>query len=129
MGICPDIAGLFARHALSHPLGAVKTVSLHHGTCNAVILPPVLRFNERAAAPRIDDLRRALNLPASARLDREIARLNADLGLPRSLGEMGVTEAMLDPLVDGAMQDHSRPTNPRPLAEQDARNLYLELLA
>ena len=31
--------GLGAVHALSHPLGGLKDLSLHHGTLNAVILP------------------------------------------------------------------------------------------
>ena len=38
--------GLGAVHALSHPLGGRKDLSLHHGTLNAVILPAVLRFNQ-----------------------------------------------------------------------------------
>ncbi|WP_454727551.1 MULTISPECIES: iron-containing alcohol dehydrogenase [Cupriavidus] len=121
--------GLGAVHALSHPLGALKTVTLHHGTCNAVILPAVLRFNQAAAGARLDTLRRALDLPAHARLDTEIERLNAALGLPASLAAMGVRADMLDTLAAAAMQDHSRPTNPRELREQDARDLYLELLA
>ncbi len=37
--------GLGAVHALSHALGGLKDVSLHHGTLNAILMPPVLRFN------------------------------------------------------------------------------------
>ena len=37
--------GLGAVHGLSHALGSLKEPSLHHGTLNAVLLPPVLRFN------------------------------------------------------------------------------------
>src|SRR3954463_14243161 len=37
--------GLGAVHALSHALGSLKGPALHHGTLNAVLLPPVLRFN------------------------------------------------------------------------------------
>src|SRR5690606_20426319 len=37
--------GLGAVHALSHPLGALPGLKLHHGTLNAVLLPAVLRFN------------------------------------------------------------------------------------
>ncbi|MFX6335050.1 iron-containing alcohol dehydrogenase, partial [Acinetobacter baumannii] len=42
--------GLGAVHALSHPLGGLKSVSLHHGTINAILLPGVLRFNASHAA-------------------------------------------------------------------------------
>ncbi len=38
--------GLGAVHAMSHPMGALREPSLHHGTLNAVVLPAVLRFNE-----------------------------------------------------------------------------------
>ncbi|MEM8974447.1 MAG: iron-containing alcohol dehydrogenase, partial [Pseudomonadota bacterium] len=40
--------GLGAIHALSHPLGALKHVSLHHGTLNAILLPYVLEKNAPA---------------------------------------------------------------------------------
>ena len=32
-------------HALTHPLGAIRQLNLHHGTLNAVLMPAVLRFN------------------------------------------------------------------------------------
>ena len=34
-----------AVHSLSHPLGALEGLRLHHGTLNALFLAPVLRFN------------------------------------------------------------------------------------
>ena len=40
--------GLGAVHALTHPLGAVRALNLHHGTLNAVLMPAVLRFNRDA---------------------------------------------------------------------------------
>ena len=43
--------GLGAVHALSHALGGLKEPSLHHGTLNAILLPPVLRFNRRLNIP------------------------------------------------------------------------------
>ena len=46
--------GLGAVHALSHPLGGLKELSLHHGMLNAVLLPAVLRFNEPHAGKKYD---------------------------------------------------------------------------
>ncbi len=120
--------GLGAVHALSHPLGALKSVSLHHGCCNAAILPAVLRFNRPAAGSRIADLERALGLPSGMALEDAVARLNADLGLP-VLRRMGIVEEMIPGLIPAALADHSRPTNPRELTEQDVRALYLDVLA
>ena len=120
--------GLGAVHALSHPLGALQAPSLHHGTCNAVILPAVLRFNRPAASARMQALEQALGLPPGSPLDAEVAGLNAALGLPATLGDMGVTPGMIASLADQAMQDHSCPTNPRPLHRADCVALYQELL-
>ena len=49
--------GLGAVHALSHPLGGLKRVSLHHGTLNAVLLPYVLEFNQEHSGVKYDALR------------------------------------------------------------------------
>ena len=56
------IKGLGAVHAMSHACGALPGLGLHHGTLNAVLLPPVLRFNA-AAAP--DKLARIAAAPRS----------------------------------------------------------------
>src|SRR5690606_40303027 len=37
--------GLGAVHSLSHALGGLQDLKLHHGTLNAILMPPVLRFN------------------------------------------------------------------------------------
>lgn len=121
--------GLGAVHALSHPLGALGDPSLHHGTCNAVIMPEVLRFNRPAAGERIARLEAALGLPDGQTLDRAIEAANVTLGLPRNLRSMGVTSALIPELARGALQDHSRPTNPRALTGGDVVALYEALLA
>ena len=48
--------GLGAVHALSHALGGLKQPSLHHGTLNAILLPPVLRFNAGHVGDKIERL-------------------------------------------------------------------------
>ena len=48
MGAVAFQKGLGAIHALSHPVGAL--FGTHHGTTNAVVMPPVLRFNQRAVS-------------------------------------------------------------------------------
>ena len=37
--------GLGAVHSLSHALGGLQDLKLHHGTLNAILMPPVVRFN------------------------------------------------------------------------------------
>lgn len=121
--------GLGAVHSMSHPLGGLKTLSLHHGTLNAVILPAVLRFNRGHADDKYGELRRAMAVPRDVELADFIETLNRDIGLPGSLREMGVTEAMLEQVLDGAVADHSTATNPRPLTRQDFAALFATALA
>lgn len=54
--------GLGAVHAMSHPLGAVPGLPLHHGTLNALLLPPVLRFNAPAITAKARTLNDALGI-------------------------------------------------------------------
>ena len=118
--------GLGAVHSLSHALGALKAPSLHHGTLNAVLLPAVLRFNEPAARAKFEALRRALGLQAGADLARHVEDLNARLGLPKGLGDMGVPREVVADVAEAALADHSTATNPRPVAVADFRRLLEE---
>jgi alcohol dehydrogenase class IV len=111
--------GLGAVHALSHPLGGLKQVSLHHGTLNAVLLPAVLRFNEPEAREKYAEIRRTLGLPADADLAEWIAGLTARLGMPASLSAMGVPREVLPTIAEAAVKDHSSATNPRAASAAD----------
>ncbi|KUL95429.1 4-hydroxybutyrate dehydrogenase [Bosea sp. WAO] len=111
--------GLGAVHALSHPLGGLKQVSLHHGTLNAVLLPAVLRFNEPSAKEKYAEIRRTLGLPAGADLAAWIAGLTARLGMPASLSAMGVPREVLPAIAEAAVKDHSSATNPRAATAAD----------
>ncbi len=116
--------GLGAVHGLSHALGSLKEPPLHHGTLNAVLLPPVLRFNVGSADDKFGRLALAMGLAADADLAEHFDELNARIGMPRTLGEMGVPEAVLPEMADKAERDHSTPTNPRPVTAAD----YLRIM-
>ncbi len=107
--------GLGAIHAISHPLGGLEEPSLHHGTLNAVLLPHVLRFNEAAAGAKYEAMRAAMGLAAGTDLAAWFDGLNREIGMPRSLSQMGLPRQAIPPVIDGALADHSGPTNPRPL--------------
>ena len=116
--------GLGAVHSMSHPLGGLKTPVLHHGTLNAVILPAVLRFNAGHVGDKYDRLRDAMKLSGDVPLDRAISDLNERVGLPSGLGAMGVPQSALPAIVDGAVNDHSTATNPRPMTRGDFERLF-----
>jgi alcohol dehydrogenase class IV len=116
--------GLGAVHGMSHPLGALPALRLHHGTLNAVCLPAVIEFNAGAVGDKYDRLKAAWGLPASADLADQVRALNQRLGLPSGLHEMGVEDEVIDKLVPQAMADHTTATNPRPLTPDDYRALF-----
>lgn len=113
--------GLGAVHALSHPLGGLSEVSLHHGTLNAVLLPHVLAFNAPSLGAKADVLRRRLGLAEGADLAAFFADFSASLGLPTRLSAMGLPRDVIPAMAQAATKDHSGATNPRPATEQDYR--------
>jgi alcohol dehydrogenase class IV len=58
-------------------------------------------------------------MPSGGDFAGEIAALNDRLGIPRTLSELGVKEAMFPRIVEGALADHSHATNPfQPSADE-----------
>lgn len=114
--------GLGSIHAMAHSAGRLKDLRLHHGTLNAVIMPVVLRFNADHAKDKYERIRHALRLGPSVDLADMIEDLNAKLGLPKNLGEMGLTTDRLPDLVPEALDDLATATNPvKPTADDYAR--------
>jgi 4-hydroxybutyrate dehydrogenase len=118
--------GLGAVHSLSHALGGLSDLRLHHGTLNAILLPAVLRFNRSAAERKYEALSRSVGLPEDQDLAGFIEGLNARLGLPKRLSEVGVPRHVIPPMAALALKDHSTATNPRPLTEDDFAQLLAE---
>jgi 4-hydroxybutyrate dehydrogenase len=115
--------GLGAVHALSHALGGLPDLKLHHGTLNAILMPGVVRFNSGHVGDKLGRLKDAVGLPAKADLADELDRLNRRLDIPAGLGALGVTREMFPWLVERARADHSTPTNPRTPSADDYRAL------
>jgi len=115
--------GLGAVHGLSHALGGLPDLKLHHGTLNAMLMPHVVRFNARDVGDKLDRLRTAIGLATGADLADELDTLNRDLNIPAGLKTLGVTETMFPWVVERALADHSTPTNPRKPTAEDYRTL------
>ena len=116
--------GLGCVHSLSHSLGGIDP-RLHHGTLNAMFLPAVIAFNSQAESVRKDQrlqrMAQAMRLDSAADLGPAIRDMNARLGLPKGLAEMGVVPDMFEGIIDGAMADHCHKTNPRLASREDYR--------
>jgi 4-hydroxybutyrate dehydrogenase len=112
--------GLGAVHSLTHPLGAIRELNLHHGTLNAVLMPAVLRFNREAIGEKWEVLARRMG----GAPDQMVEALNKRVGMPSGLHEMGVTELMMEAVSHAALHDHCHATNPRRATHAE----YLEIM-
>ena len=120
-------------HAMSHPTGAIFGVP--HGVANAINLPHVIRFNAEGGpdiADRYGDIAEVLGLESGPgvgeALAEHVTELVARLGLPTRLSEVGVPEAGIPQLVEGAMGDGTTLLNPREAGEEDYAALYRRAL-
>jgi 4-hydroxybutyrate dehydrogenase len=126
MGAMAFQKGLGAVHAMSHALGGLKEVALHHGALNAVLLPAVLRFNAGSVGAKYEQLARGFGLGAEVGLDRFISELSREIGLPAGLSAMGVRREWLAPAAANAVEDHTTATNPRAVVVSQYRELLEE---
>ncbi len=122
MGAMAFQKGLGCVHSLSHSLGGINP-KLHHGTLNAIFMPPVLAFN-RSAKTSVDENKYArladtMGLAADADIGAAIQDMTRAIGLPTRLSELGVTADLFDKVVKGALADHSHRTNPRHATADD----------
>jgi alcohol dehydrogenase class IV len=123
MGATAFSKGLGAIHALSHPIGAFY--NSHHGTTNAVVMAPVLKFNRAAIETRIEALAAYLGIDGGFDGFYDyVVELNASLGIPANLTELGVTDPDMDWLVASALKDPSVGGNPVEMTEANTRALF-----
>ena len=120
--------GLGAVHSMSHAIGADQDLRLHHGTLNGVILPTILRFNRDHVGDKYERIARAMGKKENVDLADEIEKLNQSIGLPKGLGEMGVTEEMIPHLVAHSITDPSNATTPRLPTEDEWKQLFLDAM-
>lgn len=123
-------APVAAVHALAYPLGG--RYHLPHGLTNALVLAPVLRFNQPAAVRHYAELERALNPQASSDDDiaslafiERMAALVAEMPFAQTLSGNGVREADLPLLAQDAMAvQRLLINNPREVTLSDALAIY-----
>ena len=127
MGATAFQKGLGAIHALSHPIGAIYHT--HHGTTNAVCMPAVLRFNKPKIEARMGQAADYLGIGGGyAGFCGFVDELNASLGIPATLGGLGVENPDIDRIVAGALKDPSTGGNPVEMTEENTRKLLLEIV-
>lgn len=116
-------------HAMSHPVSAFFNVP--HGVANSILLPVIVEYNALADHGRYEKIYnyiREKKEPAQdfkpQMLVDEIKNLNADLGIPGSLSEVGVTEDKIPQMAEDAMKSGNILANPRQSTQKDIEMLY-----
>ena len=116
-------------HAMSHPVSAFFNVP--HGVANSILLPIIVEYNALADHGRYEKIYnyiREKKEPAQdfkpQMLVDEIKKLNADLGIPGSLSEVGVTEDKIPQMAEDAMKSGNILANPRQSTQKDIEMLY-----
>jgi alcohol dehydrogenase class IV len=123
------LKGLGLVHALSHMVGA--EYDTHHGLTNAILLPAVLRFNAPSIEGQIAPMAQAMGLPDTRfdTFDQAICTMLDDLGIPRTLAEIGVPPDCADRVAAKAMEDSAAGTNPRQLSVSEVKAVLLDAIA
>jgi alcohol dehydrogenase class IV len=132
-GMAFSNVGVAAVHALEYPVGGATHCS--HGAGNGLLLPHVMRFNlparrgEFAAIARLlgEDVTGLGEDEAAGRAVAAAEKLRDDIGIPRRLRDLGVTEAQLRPFAEKAFGiKRILRVNPRPVTADDLEGILRE---
>ncbi|GAB6174152.1 iron-containing alcohol dehydrogenase [Paradesulfitobacterium aromaticivorans] len=124
-------AGVGAVHALAYPLGGKFHVP--HGVSNALLLPYVMRFNAIANLAKFAEVAKGMGenihglslREAADKAVMALAKLAQDVGIPRSMKEVGVTaEDIHEMAVNASGIDRLLSNNPRRLTVKDIEQIY-----
>ncbi|WP_047382144.1 iron-containing alcohol dehydrogenase [Cetobacterium sp. ZWU0022] len=120
-------------HAMSHPVSAFYHIS--HGIANSVLLPTVMEYNAVTDNGRyekiynyISENKNSSEVFKPEMLIDELKKLNAELGIPESLSELGVKEESIEAMAKDAMKSGNVLANPRETNLNDMIELYKKAL-
>ena len=124
MGAIAFQKGLGVVHSLAHPLSSL--LDTHHGLANAVNLPYGMQYNISGFEDRFVRMARALGVKdeTGAGVVEYLFDLNDRLGIPKTLGGIGVKQEHIEILADLAFADFAHPNNPKPVSREDFKTLY-----
>ena len=123
MGATAFQKGLGAMHALAHPLGAIYDA--HHGMLNAILMPYILKANQRKIDKTVSQLATYLGIKGGFNgfLDW-ILELRTTIQIPHQLTAIIPDNNQFERVAKMAVDDPSAATNPITFTVQE----YLELL-
>ena len=137
-GAAISASGTTAVHALSYPLGGKYHIP--HGVSNAMLLLPVMRFNQSACLKEFGELYDAVEgkegqseqMTAEEKAEKLLGRMEEiirRLEIPSSLAAFGIGEEALEDLVSAGLEvKRLLNNNKKEVTAEAARQLYLEIM-
>ncbi|MFT4934136.1 MAG: alcohol dehydrogenase [Pseudoalteromonas distincta] len=125
-----NVSGLGAAHGTGHALSA--RLNAAHGQTLATMLPHVMTYNLDVCAAKYAQVAQAMGAAkpgasiedqAQAAIDAVVA-LREDIGISRSIRDLGGTDELLPLLVGDALADGVNLSNARPVDAQAIEALY-----
>lgn len=121
-GLAFGVAGTAAAHAIQYPIGALTHTA--HGLGVACLMPYVLAWNRPAIGPELGAIAAAAGLEEAADVIPALSALFARIGIPHSLGALGLDEARLDWVAEQSCGiARLIQNNPRPISLDEMRQL------
>lgn len=105
-----------ASHGIGYLLGSIGSVP--HGYTSCVMLPAVLKWNESFNKEKQKWISNALGRPKLSAAEA-VGELVSDLGLPTTLGEVGIKDDQWDKIADYGLKHPTVLSNPRPITKKD----------
>ena len=127
--------GLGLVHGMAHPLSAWYDVP--HGVACATLLPHVMEYNKASTGDKYRAIARAMGVEDADALSidevrdaavQAVKQLGEDVGIPRTVSELGMKEEDIPKIAKDAFNDVCTPGNPRKATEEEIVNLYQTLM-
>ena len=105
-----------ASHGIGYLLGSIGSVP--HGYTSCVMLPAVLKWNESYNQDKQKWIANALGRPKLS-ASEAVGELISDLGLPTTLGEVGIKESQWEKIAEYGLKHPTVQSNPKPINKKD----------
>ena len=105
-----------ASHGIGYLLGSIGSVP--HGHTSCVMLPAVLKWNESYNQDKQKWIANALGRPKLS-ASEAVGELISDLGLPTTLGEVGIKESQWEKIAEYGLKHPTVQSNPKPINKKD----------
>lgn len=133
-GLAFSNAILGAAHAISHAIGG--RFPLPHGEINAILLPHIMDFNFIAVPKRFTEIAEIMGIDTRGLTQREagnravafVNQLSEDIGIPKRLRNIGITEDEINLISQPALEDACMITNPRDMDFIQVKTLLENIL-